>query len=177
MLEAIYIPHESATTYETATDLCEVFDREMNSLYLLAFLLTTDSDKAEQCFVWALSECLEGPRPVMDWAPAWARRTILKQAIRMMMPAPDHTDQQLFSRYGTSADESYISMGSIVGLRTFERFVFVMSILERHHDEDCAALLRCSRPEVTIARERALRCLTATGVGYRGSANSSQWES
>ena len=82
MLEASYIPHESATIYQTATDLCEIFDREMNSLYLLAFLLTTDNDKAEQCFVWALSECVEGSGPVMDWAPSWARRTVLKQAIR-----------------------------------------------------------------------------------------------
>jgi hypothetical protein len=51
MLESTHIIDERATTYMTGTDFCKIFTEEMNSLYLLAFLLTADSDKAEQCFV------------------------------------------------------------------------------------------------------------------------------
>ena len=31
--------------------------------------------------------------PFMEWAPSWARRAVLKQAIRMMMPGPGWVDQ------------------------------------------------------------------------------------
>ena len=39
----------------------------------------------------------------------------------------------------------------------FERFVFVMSILEGHSDAECAVLLRCSRRDVMMARVLALK--------------------
>lgn len=38
------------------------------------------------------------------------------------------------------------------GLGAFERFVFVMSILEGWSEQDCARNLSCSRLDVTIAR-------------------------
>lgn len=178
MLELNYIPDESAPKPADAADLCAIFAADMNSLYLLAFLLTADSDKAEQCFTSALGECVEGPVPFADWAPSWARRTILKQAIAMMKPLPDQVDRlPLVNQREAFAHGEYNPAGVIVGLRTFERFVFVMSVLERHSDEDCAALLRCSRRDVTIAREVALGCLTAAGAFYEPVAASSRWQS
>ena len=39
----------------------------------------------------------------------------------------------------------------------FERFVFVMSILEEQSDEACAILLRCSRRDIMMARVLALK--------------------
>lgn len=39
-----------ATPYASSDDFRKVFDEHMNSLYLLAFLLTADEGKAEQCF-------------------------------------------------------------------------------------------------------------------------------
>ena len=53
----------------------------------------------------------------------------------------------------------------IVSLRAFERFVFVMSVLEGQSDEDCQRLLRCSQQEVMMAREVALRLLTEAAPG------------
>jgi hypothetical protein len=58
-------------------------------------------------------------------------------------------------------------MGAIVALSAFERFVFVMSVLEGQSDADCSILLNCSRPDVMIARELTLRRLNPTGIHYQ----------
>jgi DNA-directed RNA polymerase specialized sigma24 family protein len=180
MLESTHIVDGRAAPYRTGTDFCKIFAEEMNSLYLLAFLLTADSDKAEQCFVCALGECVEETGAFMEWAHSWARRTIIKQAIQMIMPAPERVDQVSFvSLNEASVSGKYNPMGAIVALSAFERFVFVMSILEDQSDEDCAILLGCSRRDVMIAREVALRRLThsrndcdrvAEGAGILGSS-------
>ena len=47
--------------------------------------------------------------------------------------------------------------GAILLLDAFDRFVFVMSILEEQSDEECAHLLRCSQRDVMIARLVALK--------------------
>jgi hypothetical protein len=39
----------------------------------------------------------------------------------------------------------------------FERFVYVMSVLERYSDLDCSVLLGCARREVVGARIRAFQ--------------------
>ena len=44
-------------------------------------------------------------------------------------------------------------------LAPLERFMFVMSILERHSHSDCALLLGCSKNKVAEARTTALRRL------------------
>jgi len=38
---------------------------------------------------------------------------------------------------------------AVIALASFERFVFVMSVLERYSDQECSLLLDCSRGEVT----------------------------
>ena len=48
----------------------------------------------------------------------------------------------------------------------FERFVFVMSVLEGHSEQECAILLGCSRRDVTIARVLALARLANTDADY-----------
>ena len=45
---------------------------------------------------------------------------------------------------------------AILELAPFERFVFVMSALERYSEHDCSILLGCSRGDVTAALARAL---------------------
>ncbi len=46
---------------------------------------------------------------------------------------------------------------AVLGLRPFDRFVFVMSVLEGYSDHDCAILLGCSRQDVLAAKTRALQ--------------------
>ena len=156
---------ERATQYATVTDFCEIFTEEMHSLYLLSFLLTADQDKAEQCFIGGLGECVEGIGAFMEWSRLWARRAIIKQAMLMVRPSPSDTDH--WSPIHAKAAVAALPNGlfaAILSLSAFERFVFVMSILEGQSEQDCAVLLRCSRRDVMIARVFALTRLTRTGA-------------
>src|SRR5260370_28463425 len=97
MLEPTHILDERATTNATGTDFWNILTDEMHSLYLLSFLIIADLDKAEQCFVSGIGKCEEEIGVFMEWAQAWARRTILKRAIRMIMPAPERSDDFSFA--------------------------------------------------------------------------------
>jgi hypothetical protein len=166
MLAQVQSVDEKFIRYATAADFCEIFTEEMHSLYLLSFLLTTDRDKAEQCFIAALEECGEGMGAFMEWSRLWARRAIIKQAILMMRPAPEDTDHR--SPIRTKAAAAVLKNGlfaAILSLCAFERFVYVLSILEGQSDGECLSLLRCSRREIIIARELALRFLVTTDTG------------
>ena len=46
------------TPYASSDDFRQVFDEHIKSLYLLAFLLTADQKKAEQCFVSGLEDAV-----------------------------------------------------------------------------------------------------------------------
>jgi hypothetical protein len=149
---------ERVTPYPTVTDFFRAFNEEMHSLYLLAFLLTADHDKAEQCLVSAIGECMEGLGVFMDWARSWTRGAVLKHAIQMIMPTPQYADSvslMSLARPGMPAEND--PFGAILLLDAFDRFVFVLSILEEQSDEECANLLRCSQRDVTIARLVALK--------------------
>jgi hypothetical protein len=165
MLQTLHFVDEKATSYPTVTDFFKTFNEEMPSLYLLAFLLTADHDKAEQCLVSAMGECEEGIGVFMDWARSWARNAVLKRAIQMIMPAPEHADYvSLISLERSATPPENNPFAAILLLDAFERFVFVMSILEEQSDEECAILLRCSRRDVMMARLLALKRQSSTDV-------------
>src|SRR5258708_35297021 len=93
----------SPTAGETAStdDFRRIFDENMSSLYLLAFLLTADHGRAEQCFVSGLEDAV-GSNPVFkEWAHSWARRVIIQNAVRLIKLRPDDRTGRLRS---TSAD-------------------------------------------------------------------------
>jgi hypothetical protein len=167
MLAQPQILDGAVTPYAVAADFGEVFTEEMHSLYLLSFLLTGDKDKAEQCFIGALGECLEGMGAFMEWARLWARLAIIRQAIQMIKPAPEGTEHSPVVRLKKTAVASPNNnlLAAIISLCAFDRFVFVISILERLSDGDCLSLLRCSRRELDVARELAVRCLATTDTG------------
>ena len=154
---------ERAVTYAAGTDFWNILTDEMHSLYLLSFLLTADLDKAGQCFASGMGECEEEIGVFMAWAQARARRTILNHAIWMIRPAPERAED--FSsalRKGSATYERIKLFDAILGLNAFERFVYVMSVLEKQSDDDCSTLLRCSRRDVIIARALALERLANT---------------
>ena len=163
MLQPMHLLEERATPYPTVTDFLRSFNEEMHSLYLLSFLLTADHDKAEQCLVSAMGECVEGIGVFMDWARSWTRAAVIKHAILMIKPAPEHTDYVSFTSLKRSAVPPETNpFAAILLLDAFERFVFVMSILEEQSDEECSILLRCSRREVVMARLLALKRQSST---------------
>lgn len=166
MLAQLQNVDETVIQYATATDFCNIFTEEMHSLYLLSFLLTADKDKAEQCFIGALGECVEGIGAFMEWSRLWARRAIVEQAILMMRPVPEDMDHwPPISTKGPAATSKNGLFAAILSLSAFERFVFVLSVLEGQSDGDCLGLLRCSRREVEIARELALAFLVTADKG------------
>ena len=148
--------------YAMPADFCQVFDDHLDSLYALALLLTEDHHTAERCFVEGLEDCLQGNPVFCEWAQSWAKRTVIKNAIRMISPLPNETET------ATASHESPFSgtgspAAAIARLRPFDRFVYVLSVLEKYPDRECAILLNCAVEEVVNARIRALRRLASSG--------------
>ena len=163
MLQPIHVANQRPIPYATAIDFCRTFTEELHSLYLLSLLLTADNDKAEECLVSAMGECGDGAGVFMEWTSSWARRAILKYAIQMLRPVPEHPDSLPVTRckgLATLAENN--PFGTIFALGAFERFVYVMLILEGQSEQECAILLRCSRRDVVIARALALSRLANT---------------
>jgi hypothetical protein len=62
-------------------------------------------------------------------------------------------------------------LATVVGLQAFDRFVFVMSVLERYRDRDIRLLLGCSNVDVSQARVRALEQIGALAQQYAEGQN------
>jgi DNA-directed RNA polymerase specialized sigma24 family protein len=149
---------DRANQHASAKDFCSVFHQDMNILYWVALTLTSDEHMAEQCFVAGLDECIEGNSVFKEWARSWSRRVVIKNAIRLTSPRPGMPA----ASPGASVQDKPVSSSEVVPialaqLPLFDRFVFVMSVLEGYADRDCATLLGCSSTDVAEARLRALR--------------------
>jgi len=146
--------------YATRSDFCRIFEKDMNRLYLLSFLLTGDRTIAEQCFVGGLHSAQNGNRVFKEWAELWARRAIIRNAIRMIRTRkPTDATHSTSDRSASNALAEDGEFAGIVDLPVFERFAFVMSVLERYSDQECSLLLDCTRGDVVEARTRALERL------------------
>ena len=62
MLQPMHIVDQRATSYATVADFLNTLTEELHRLNLLSLLLTADKNKAEQCLVCAMGECVEGER-------------------------------------------------------------------------------------------------------------------
>jgi DNA-directed RNA polymerase specialized sigma24 family protein len=158
MRQGIGVSINASPAYATSDDFCQIFTEEMNSLYLLALLLTADPGKAEQCFVAGIGNSVEGNPVFREWARSWARRTIIQHAIRMIKPA-----QERLTIANTEPVRLKIEprLAAILELDALERFVFVVSVLEGYSHQDCCVLLGCSRQTAVEARSRALQQLAS----------------
>ena len=146
----------------TSEDFCKLFTEDMTRLYLLSFVLTASHAKAEQCFVAGLEDCVNGNPPFKDWARSWAERTIFKNAIRIMAPHPTHASGTFAQvhpeedgRHHWPVCDQPAAIASVLALGDFDRFVFVMSVLEGYTEKECSVLLVCSQQDVHEARMRA----------------------
>jgi hypothetical protein len=125
-----------AAAYASSDDFRRIFDENMNSLYLLAFLLTADRGKAEQCFVSGLEDAVEGNPVFKEWAHSWARRAIIKSAVRLINPRPNggsrrSSSPSADSDYKTLPVERHVEVSAVLGLEPFDRFVYVITVLAR----------------------------------------------
>ena len=142
--------------YAMVEDFERIFEENMASLYLLALLLTGDSDKAEQCFVAGIEESVRSNRVFKEWAHEWAQRMIIQNAIRSLKPHPGGRNTSLPADYNDSRALIDSDLCVVLELNEFERFVFVMSVLERMSDLECAVLLGYAVEKVREARAQAL---------------------
>jgi DNA-directed RNA polymerase specialized sigma24 family protein len=153
----------SSGAYASTADFERIFIEDMSGLYLLSLLLTGDRDRAEECFVAGIGESTKGNRIFKEWARSWARRTIIRSAIHLIAPrqrSGGTTRNPVLPRglnYVPLAMEAEVC--AILELAPLERFVFVMSVLERYSEHDCSVLLGCSRKDVAAALARALQHL------------------
>lgn len=149
------------TAYATGSDFCQIFKSDMRSLYLLSLLLTGDSEKAEQCFVTGLDDCAADNQVFREWARSWARRAVIKNAIRLIAPQPTATAAESRRVAQKVSDQMKAELRAeiftVASLEPFERFAFVMSVLEGYSDRDCTLLLGCTRETLIAARNSALQ--------------------
>jgi len=152
MLSERKIISQEPTQYATKEDFCRIFRADMNRLYLLSFLLTGNHQSAERCFVRGLEDSAKGP-VFKEWAESWARRTIIRNAIQVVRPRP-------LDRNTASVGDGVTAparIAAVMELPAFDRFVFVMAVLEGYSDQECALFMDCTREEVVTARTRALQ--------------------
>ncbi len=146
-----------ATEYATCKDFQQIFTEDMVGLHQLAFLLTADQAKAEQCFVAGLDESIHGNPVFRQWARAWSKRAIIQNAIKMIAPVPvrqevDGTPNGI-QQNGSPEDTA----ANVATWAPFERFVFVMAVLEGYSLRECSTLLACPVQDVIAAKSAALQ--------------------
>jgi len=155
--------------YATFADFCQIFDKDMSSLYLLSLLLTGDHKKAEECFVAGLENAVNRNRVFKDWARGWARRVIIQNALRTVDPHPKK--ESILNSASIEANDKIVAerpeIAAVLGLQAFDRFVFVMSVLEDYSDHDCSILLGSTRRDVLAARVRALQKIGSAAEFFR----------
>jgi DNA-directed RNA polymerase specialized sigma24 family protein len=179
MLGANHIANHNSRPYATGSDFCRIFQEDMKRLYLLSFLLTADHATAEKCFVLGLEDSKSSNPVFKEWAESWARRSIIANAIRMMHPRPQieaseagnsqnsvHPDREMAHLSEASPRNSAAvnhaeafaeEVTAILALPSFQRFAFVMSVLEGYSNREASLLLDCSVTELVTARTHALQ--------------------
>jgi DNA-directed RNA polymerase specialized sigma24 family protein len=160
---SIQVREQEGDLYASHEDFHTIFNEDLKELYQLSFLLTRDPAKAERCLVSGLEDCITGNRVFREWARSWAKRIIVQNAIRELRPRPSQANSPLSGAIFPDVDQlpsgsgGHVEMDALLRLEDFERFVFIMCVLEHYSEHDCALLLDCSAREIREARTRALR--------------------
>ena len=152
---------QAANNYATTAKFCGIFEEDMQSLYLLAFLLTANHEHAEQCFCAAMEDGLNEHSVFKEWARSWSRRIVIKNAIRLFATSLSAHSPRQPDRWAEAGVELAVctTINSVTQLAYFDRVVFVLTVLERYSARECALLLDCSVRDVQGARIRALQQL------------------
>ncbi len=154
---------ERATEYATCKDFKQIFTEDMVGLHRLAFLLTADHAKAEQCFVAGLEDSIHGNPVFRQWARAWSKRAIIQSAIKAVGPTPGRRGAipEAAEAHWQNGDDVESIAAVVASWEPFERFVFVMAVLEGYGVRECAALLACPVQDVIAAKSLTLQRLAA----------------
>jgi hypothetical protein len=154
--------------YAASSDFCRIYAEQMNGLYLLSLLLTADPQKAEQCFLSGFDDSLNSSAVFKERAYLWARRSIILRAIQLLGPRPADENESNEARLSPPIEKvpaevrAPSNLVGIIRLNSFERFVFIMSVLEMYSHQECSLLLGCFRRDVINARTAAIQSLANT---------------
>jgi len=138
----------------TATFAAEMWLDEMAELYLLAFMLTADKVTAEQCVLDAVDEYLiSSELSLIDWVKSRARHAVIKCAVQRATPkAKAVYTWSVPGGTRASISSSHQPFAVITALSAFERFVYVLTMLEGYEVDECADVLKCLPAEVVAAQ-------------------------
>jgi len=156
-------------TYATTDDFQKLFAREMTDLFRLSLQLTADAEKAESCLILAMRECFANSNVSKEWALIWARRTVIRNAIRLVLETENAMPKDICSEAGPDFHlqpseyriEALRESPAILELPGFDRLAFVICVLERYSILDCALLLKKSPKAVNDARVRAINLVVS----------------
>jgi len=151
--------------YASVEDFRRVFAEGGNELCELSFQLMRDHDKAEHCLVAGREDCIKATRIFKEWARSWAKRTIIQNAIREVKPRPSIATSSSIAGPNyiggwVGGLDTQLQLDAVLALEDFDRFVYVMSVLERYSKHDCALLLGCTCRQVEDARMQTFAQLT-----------------
>lgn len=153
---------QPAAEYANQADFQQIFSEDMAGLHLLAYLLTADHATAEKVFVAGLEDSIHGNPVFRQWARSWSQRAIIKRAIKAIGPSPNGPRSEIqIVRPQTGNAELDALIEGVARLGTFQRFVFVLSILEGYSISECASLLACTASDVIAAKSEALKARAA----------------
>jgi DNA-directed RNA polymerase specialized sigma24 family protein len=162
-------------TYATTDDFQKLFAREMTDLFRLSLQLTAHAEKAENCLILAMRECFANSTVSRDWALVWARRTLIRNAIRLVLDTESTMPSDICNEVESDSDfpssehriETLQDSLAILTLPDFDRLVFVICALEQYSILDCALLLKRSPKDVNDARVRAINQVVSAEEWYR----------
>jgi hypothetical protein len=147
--------------YATCADFCEILAKDLQSLYLLVFLLTGSCNDAEQCCVATIETCVGTNSVFEGWERSWSKRCLIINAIQRVFSRPTGTGWKPEARCEIDVESRGCSAINTVARLdpALQRFVFAMSVLERYSVRECALLLGCTPRNVVEARSQALKQL------------------
>jgi DNA-directed RNA polymerase specialized sigma24 family protein len=148
--------------YAGRKDFVSLFERERVSLQTLALLLTLNPQSARRCLIGAFRDCIASSSVFKEWVPSWTRRMVIRNAISLVMSpggqsfvnTNDDADNGLIAFSPDDSLGAIAESASILDLPEFDRFVFVICVLERYSMHDCALLLGKSPRDINEARQR-----------------------
>ena len=148
--------------YASKEEFASVFESERVGLQRLALLLTANSEAAKRCLIRAFRGCIASSSVSKEWIFSWTRRMVIRNAISLVMGpggqsfvnTNDDADNGLSTFSPDGSLGAIAEAESILRLPEFDRFVFVICVLERYSMHDCALLLGRSPRDINEARQR-----------------------
>jgi hypothetical protein len=148
--------------YARKEEFVGVFDCERVGLQRLAILLTANSEAAKRCLSRAFQECIASTSfskemgSQLDTSHGHSQRHQHRHGPRRsVVRQHERRPDDGFAAFSPDDSPGVIAAPeSILDLPEFERFVFVICVLERYSIHDCALLLGKSPRHINEARQR-----------------------